>query len=149
MFFHSILKTSMHLQAEPERVFPLLCPVKEALWLPGWSAEIIHSESGLAELGCVFKTRDEDGRERVWTVSRYEPEEGKIQYVQFVAGRCVTRLDLALEPVARGCLAQWTVTVAGLVKGHQDYFAHYDETVFLHRMAGLERHLANHLAVSW
>ena len=44
-----------------DRVFPLLCPVQEALGLPGWSAQILHSDSGVAELGCVFRTRAERG----------------------------------------------------------------------------------------
>jgi hypothetical protein len=44
--------------AAPERVFPLLCPVREADWIPGWRYKLIYSESGVAELGCVFTTED-------------------------------------------------------------------------------------------
>ena len=58
--FHAVIKTTLRLGAHPDRVFPLLCPVQEALWLPGWCAEILHSESGVAELGCVFRTHDAD-----------------------------------------------------------------------------------------
>ena len=62
--FHQVLRAEMALAAAPARVFPLLCPVREAEWLPGWHAEVLHSASGLAELGCVFRTRDEGGRDR-------------------------------------------------------------------------------------
>ena len=41
---------------EQDRVFPLLCPVRENEWLPYWSCEIIHSDSGKAEKDCVFIT---------------------------------------------------------------------------------------------
>jgi len=38
------------------QVFRLACPVKEDDWLPGWrdKREIVYSESGVAELGCVL-----------------------------------------------------------------------------------------------
>ena len=42
--------------ASPEKVFPLLCPVREADWIPGWRYKLIYSESGVAELGCIFTT---------------------------------------------------------------------------------------------
>jgi len=44
--------------ASPEKVFPLLCPVREADWIPGWRYTLIYSDSGVAELGCIFTTQD-------------------------------------------------------------------------------------------
>ena len=34
------------LNAPPATVFPLLCPVREAEWVPGWTVRMIHSASG-------------------------------------------------------------------------------------------------------
>ena len=51
---HEYIQTNY---AAPEKVFPLLCPVREADWIPGWQYELVYSESGVAELGCVFTTR--------------------------------------------------------------------------------------------
>lgn len=50
---------TQRIEAPPARVFPLLCPVREADWLEGWGeiVEMVHSDSGLAEDGCVFLTR--------------------------------------------------------------------------------------------
>jgi hypothetical protein len=45
--------------ALPQDVFPLICPVKEEDWLCDWendTYELIYSESGVNELGCIFKT---------------------------------------------------------------------------------------------
>src|SRR2546427_12204443 len=42
--------------APPEIVFPMLCPVREADWVPGWQYKMIYSKSGMAEAGCVFTT---------------------------------------------------------------------------------------------
>ncbi len=52
-----IKKHMMKIDACPEVVFPLLSPVREAEWIDGWSCEMIHSESGLAEEGVQNQPR--------------------------------------------------------------------------------------------
>ena len=37
-----------------ESVFPLLCPVKEAEWIPDWKPSLVISKSGVMEKNCVF-----------------------------------------------------------------------------------------------
>src|SRR5438309_9734446 len=59
--------------APPEIVFPLLCPVREADWVPGWQYKMIYSKSGVAEAGCVFTTPNGDGTETTWLVTQYDP----------------------------------------------------------------------------
>ena len=135
--FHRVLRSEMRLSAAPERVFPLLCPVREAEWLPGWHAEVLHSASGVAELGCVFRTRDEGGRERVWSITRHDPAAGIVQFAQFLAGLCVIRLDIVLAAEGQGTRAEWTYTVAALEPGHEDFFQDYAEAPFQARMARL------------
>ncbi len=85
----------MHVSAAPDRVFPLLCPVREYEWIEMWRCEMVHSKSGFAELDCVFKTRHGDV-EDVWTVSRYEPNE-LIEFVVSSAFR-VMRYSFTLSP---------------------------------------------------
>jgi hypothetical protein len=69
-----------HNVAPPETVFPLLCPVREADWVPGWRYRLIYSESGIAEYGCVFITPNEDGTETTWVVTDYDPPSFRIAY---------------------------------------------------------------------
>lgn len=47
---------TQHIQAAPDAVFPLLCPVREAERIPGWDPVAVFSESGFAEVDCVFRT---------------------------------------------------------------------------------------------
>ena len=57
MSFNAVQKTLTFKQlnnAEPEKVFPLLCPVREKDWLDGWNYKMIYSKSGLIEKNCVF-----------------------------------------------------------------------------------------------
>src|SRR5271170_7576269 len=66
--------------APPEKVFPLLCPVREADWVPGWEYRLIYSKSGVAEDGCVFITPNEDGTETTWVVTDYDPASFRIAF---------------------------------------------------------------------
>lgn len=65
----TVLETTLTLVRPPEDVFPLLCPVLEYLWIPDWSCTMVHSHSGVAELGCAFLR--EQGE--TWLTTRYEP----------------------------------------------------------------------------
>ena len=85
------------LDAPPERVFPLLCPVREYDWIPDWRCTMVHSTSGVAELGCVFLR----GEGETWITTRYEPPE-RIDYTIFVPGQAVGTLEFTLTPVRAG-----------------------------------------------
>lgn len=44
-------------KAKMEDFFPLICPAGEADWIPGWTAEILHSDrDGYVSDKCIFKT---------------------------------------------------------------------------------------------
>jgi hypothetical protein len=49
------------ISATPERVFPLLCPVREYEWLDSWHCRMVYSESGVAEDNCIFETDLKEG----------------------------------------------------------------------------------------
>jgi hypothetical protein len=75
----------------PQQVFELLCPVKEYDWIPDWSCTMVHSASGVAELGCVF-TRE---RGETWITTVYEPPL-RIDYTIVLPGSAVRTLSFAL-----------------------------------------------------
>jgi hypothetical protein len=87
----------MTLDGPPERVFPLLCPVREYDWIDGWACEIVYAETGKAEPGGIFTTRSPDAGEEVWTISRYDPPRA-IEFVRVAAHVWVVTLAFALEP---------------------------------------------------
>ena len=88
--------------APPEKVFPLLCPVREANWVPGWEYNLIYSESGVAEDGCVFSTPNDNGTETVWMVTRYDPAAYTIAYAWVEPGMVATQLRISLAPAPGG-----------------------------------------------
>lgn len=104
---HEYIQTN---PAPPEKVFPLLCPVREADWLPSWQYRLIYSNSGIAELGCVFTTPNPSAAaahsgaasETTWIVTDYDPAAFRIAYVWIKPGRIITELRIQLAAVEQG-----------------------------------------------
>jgi hypothetical protein len=90
------------LVAAPARVFPLLCPVREADWIEGWAPRQVVSASGVAESDCVFTTAAGAG-EAIWYVTRHEPEAGFVEMLRITPGVTACRLRIALQATATGC----------------------------------------------
>ena len=44
----------LDIKASKESIFPLLCPIEEYKWIPGWNCKLIYSESGKNERDCIF-----------------------------------------------------------------------------------------------
>ncbi len=101
------------LNAPPKEAFPLLCPVREYEWIPQWQCEIIYTETGVAELGCVFSTQfgDDYGKE-IWVVSHYQPDV-KIGFVRIGRVRA-TRYEVELEASKNGSTITWRQEITSL-----------------------------------
>ena len=58
----------------PGQVFPLLCPVREVDWIPGWTTDWVISQSGVAEQNCIFQTppRPGAGVASKWVITRHD-----------------------------------------------------------------------------
>ena len=97
----------------PAEVFPLLCPVREADWIPGWDPVRVLSASGVAEPDCVFVTRA-DADDAFWYVTRHEPAAGFVEMVKFTPGVTACRLTIGLRPTAGGCEAEVVYTHTSL-----------------------------------
>jgi hypothetical protein len=82
--------------ATPDQVFPLLCPVREADYLPGWKYCLVYSQSGLAELGCVFTTPNESGAETTWIITEHQPS-SRVGFVRVRPEMLAARLLFTLK----------------------------------------------------
>jgi hypothetical protein len=132
-------------QAAPERVFPLLCPVHEADWVPGWEYRLIYTRSGVAELGCVFTTPNPDGRDSVWIVTDYDPAAYRINFCWVWPEMVATRLEIQLRPVGRETDAHIRYTYTGLSEAGNAEVRRYDRAWFLAKMNGWEKAINHYL----
>lgn len=133
---------TQRIEAEPDRVFPLLCPVRESDWLDGWidQVEMIHSDSGVAEEGCVFRTRVTGRPETVWMVTRHDPGARVVEFVRVTVGLVATRLTIAVSPRTDGSSAvriTYSLTPLG-PEGRDFVSASYSEDAFRKDMAWWE-----------
>ncbi len=104
---------TQRLEAAPEIVFPLLCPVREADWIEGWDPRLVVSSSGVAEEDCVFVTAASAG-EAVWYITRHEPESGFVEMLKITPGVTACRLTIRLRAVSGGSEADLTYSHTSL-----------------------------------
>lgn len=93
-----VLRTwTQRYEAPPERVFPLLCPVREVEWVKGWNPRLVISESGVAERDCVFIMPGETA-DAIWTVLRHEPDAGVVDFLKVTPDDTVCRIHIRVRP---------------------------------------------------
>ena len=148
--------------ASPERVFPLLCPVREADWIPGWRYKLIYSESGVAELGCIFTTEDppvesdkyssrsngRDGKptETTWICVDYDPAAFRIAYVWIRPGMVATELWIKLTTANNGQThSHIRFRYTGLSAEGNHLVESYDRSWFEAKMRGWEGSINHYL----
>ncbi|HJU82767.1 MAG TPA: SRPBCC family protein [Holophagaceae bacterium] len=132
--------TMEDLPAPPAEVFPLLCPVREAQWLPDWSAEMLWSRSGVAEDGALFRTPGATGEPWIWQIVQHQAEAGRIRFAIVAPGSHATDLSLQLDPQGAGSRLRWTYTLHALTPSGAAFLKDY-EAGFPARMALLDRRL--------
>ena len=96
--------------APPAEVFPLLCPVRETDWVPGWQYRMIYSVSGVAEAGCVFATPNENGSETIWIVTEYDPAALRVAFVWVNPGLVAARIKISLVGNSQGTTTRASAT---------------------------------------
>ena len=138
--------------APPEKVFPLLCPVREADWAPGWEYRLIYSDSGVAELGCVFATPNPSSSgpdvstEKTWIVTEYDRAAFRIGFVWISPGRVATEISIELTRASDAAtLANLRYRYTGLSEEGNREVATYDEKWFRNMMQGWEAAINQYL----
>jgi len=117
---HITVTEEMHIPCPPETVWPQLCPTREYDWIETWKCELVHSESGYNELGCVFRTDfPTEGDADTWTTSRFDPFE-RIEFIRTNSIRTI-RFVIELEPDAEGTTLRWTHHVTPLNEQGNEY----------------------------
>jgi hypothetical protein len=132
-------------RAQPAQVFPLLCPVREYDWIPTWQAEMIHTVSGVAELGCIFRTALPEGECMTWVVTVYEPPR-RIEFTCFVPDHCVMRLSIDAAAVAEGTQLTWTRGWFAMDPAGDAMVEAWSNEALDAKMASLARLLVHYLA---
>jgi len=88
------------IKGTPEQIFPLLCPVRETEWIPGWITDWVISNSGLAEQNCIFQTPPRPGAggvASIWVITRHDADAFEVEMFKVTPAFTVGKLQISLS----------------------------------------------------
>ncbi len=130
--------------ARQDQVFSLLCPVAEARWLDGWSYQMVYSESGVAETGCIFATPEGDEK-AIWINSLRDQSNGQIQFVKVIPDITVTLLDIQLAGQEEQTRVTISYTTTALSKTGEHALELITDNAFQQRLKFWEQSMNHYL----
>ena len=128
--------------AAPDKVFPLLCPVREIEWAEGWLPELVISTSGVAERDCVFTTPEKAGT-AIWYITRHEPAARFVEMLKILPGVTACRLSIQLSENGHDCFADVTYSHTSLGPAGDEFVAKFTADYYQKFMQDWEKSL-NH-----
>lgn len=123
------------INASPKKVFPLLCPVREAEWLDDWDYKTIYSISGIAEMHAVFITSFENISDQIWIITKHDPIKNEIEFVRLVPGSVISTLYIqVLQKDAVASYVDIVYTYTSLTESGNNFIDNYTQEFFLKNM---------------
>ncbi len=132
----------------PEQVFPLLCPVGELDWAPGWSIDWVISTTGLVEQECMFQTPPAAGTKNAsfWIVTRHAPDDFQVEMYKVTPGLTVGKLVISLTASgAANTKAQISYEFTSLGTDGDAYLASFTTEWYENFMRGWETAMNHYL----
>lgn len=142
-----VIKGKQHYSFPPKDVFPMLCPVREYEYFPGWECDIVYLDSGLAERGGVFTTHShgEGDQKDVCVISRYDPNRA-IEFVAVDGMRSmVTRIELQGTETG-GTDVSWEQVITGLTEEGNQHVQKLQQSDFNAMLSHFQEFLQHYLS---
>jgi hypothetical protein len=111
-----IYKREIMLHSTKDKIFPLLCPIREYEWFNDWKCTMVYSESGVAENNCIFYTKMGFPlfKRQVFQVINYVPNEN-ITFLIFISKMATIKFGATLEQLTSdSCLMTVFYEATGL-----------------------------------
>ncbi len=105
-----------------DEIFALACPVAELKWVDNWKFDLIYSNSGLNETGCIFVERSSSAVilrspsvDTYWYTNRYSTERHKFNAVWISGDLCFAHWEFSLTEIGKGQVrANYKLNYTGL-----------------------------------
>jgi hypothetical protein len=128
-------------------VTPLFGPVREAEWAPDWSPRFIHPAQGVQREGVVFTTTSGNGSDRLWLLTTYDVDSGRVDYVVMTPAFTASEIKIRVVPDGEHhCKASITYRRSALApEGNEDVAklnAHWAEEQRTHWQTAINETLA-------
>jgi hypothetical protein len=115
----------------------LLCPKREYEWIPQWDCEILFSESGFAELDCVFTTNFPNDMKETWVVDKYKPNR-LIQFSRFSESQVIRHLIELFKNKDKTTITHWHQSIISLNEAGNNYINNLSISEFQNEIKLLE-----------
>ena len=120
------------IQAVPEVIFPLLCPVREAEWLDGWRYTMVYSKSGVVEKGAVFSTQGEGEEQTTWIVTKHDQKTHEVEFARFTPNSRTCVLMIAINSKDEvNSFVDISYTYTATTPAGNDFIDRFSEEAFL------------------
>ena len=138
------------LNVSPETVFPLLCPVMEVKWTPGWMPEMVITQSGICEQDCIFITPSEmpsEPHNSIWIVSKYDPANWVLEMYKVAPEHTISKLKISLASESGiTTTAQVTYEITALGAAGDKFMEEFTEDWYKGFMIGWEQAMNYYLS---
>ncbi len=120
------------IEATPEKVFPLICPVREAEWLEDWDYKMIYSKTGIAEEGAVFTTSYDGEEDTIWIITGHNSIKNEVEFVRVTPGSRVSTIRIKIrEKDKKNSYVDITYVYTSFTKEGNKFIEEYTEDEFL------------------
>ncbi|MEJ2223004.1 MAG: hypothetical protein P8X80_19640 [Desulfobacterales bacterium] len=134
------------IRAQPSVVHSLICPVKEAEWLDGWEYDLIFSDSGLAEKGCVFTSRSAGEKDTIWLITKRDDAACETVFARITPDSRVAEVTVRAEDGGRQTSrVHITYTITALNEAGNRFIENFTEENFVKDMKFWEATMNHYL----
>jgi hypothetical protein len=138
---------TQNLVAPPAQVFPLLCPVREAEWVPNWDPRRVLSKSGVGEKDCVFVT-EAAPQDAVWMITRHDVKAWNLEIIKVTVDHTVCKVEISLTATAAGSEAEISYSYTALSPAGEAFLAEFTADWYQTFMEEWEAAMNHYLSTS-
>ena len=131
--------------APPSKAFPLMCPVLEADWIEDWDPVVVLTESGMAELDCVFVTAAKPS-DSIWYITQYEPGTHFVEMIKITPNVTACKLRIQMREAEGGSEAAVTYSHTSLGPAGDKFVAEFTEEYYREFMQEWEDQVNHYLS---
>jgi hypothetical protein len=133
------------LNGKSDLVFSLFDPIGEKKWAENWNPTIVFPESGVHQ-GSVFTSRDHDGTETIWIITKFDKNSQSIVYTSVTPSFKVSLIEISCEPDgANRTKARVTYTITALSEKGKQHIASMSKQHYHKWMTDWEKAINHYL----
>jgi len=116
------VSNQLKINATPNDVFTLACPVEELKWIRNWEFDMIYSESGVNENNCIFRESmsglfvlDAPDVDTFWYTTLYDKESHRFHALLMFGNLAAGKFEFTVTENENGSsIATWRLTYTAL-----------------------------------